>query len=436
VGCHLAGLRRTDQQLTTGTVCCSAASPWGAALAFCARAAKVGAKSGDGMRRVLKLVMWLVVVVALVGAALAFWKREDLVRLMAVNTLFAEDRIVHNFSNMDQLFLHRPLRAGPSDALPRGPEAPMPDGFQAWLEARHVTGVVVLHRGEIVHESYHRGTGESDLRISWSIAKSVLSLVLGTLVADGTIPDLDAPVTRYVPTLRSSAYAAATIRQVAQMASGVAFDEDYLDFWSDINRMGRVLAIGGSMDGFARGQTARRGAPGADWQYVSIDTHVLGMVMRAASGRSVSELVEERLFLPMGLERAPYYVTDGDGVEFVLGGLNMTTRDFARIGLLVAQGGAWQGRQLVPEDWINESTAASAPGGVGYGYQWWLPPDARPGEVYGRGVYGQFLWIDRQRDVVIAVNSADRRFRDPGVLSGTLAMLRAIVDRLSQEEPS
>jgi CubicO group peptidase (beta-lactamase class C family) len=385
------------------------------------------------MRRILRGVLWLVVALAVVGGALAFWKREQVARLMAVNTLFAEDRIVANFSDMNRAFLHRSLRAGPADPLPRGPEAAMPPGFADWLRDRSVTGIVVLRDGEIVHEDYHLGTRPEDLRISWSIAKSVLSLVLGTLVADGTIPDLDAPVERLVPALRASAYRGATIRQVAQMASGVAFNEDYLDFWSDINRMGRVLALGGSMDGFAIGQTGRRGAPGADWQYVSIDTHVLGMVMRAASGQSVSQLLEERLFLPLGLERTPYYVTDGDGVEFVLGGLNMTTRDYARVGLLVTRGGRWGELQLVPADWIAESTAASAPGGVGYGYQWWLAPDARPGEVYGRGVYGQFLWIDRDAGVVIAVNAADRAFSQPGVLESSIAMFRSIVSTLSQE---
>jgi CubicO group peptidase (beta-lactamase class C family) len=385
------------------------------------------------MGRVLRGVLWVVLALAITTAGLVAWKREELARLMAVNTLFAEDRIVHNFSNMDALFLNRPLRAGPHTPLPQGPAATMPDGFHAWIEARQVTGVVVLHRGQVVHESYHLGTGPADLRISWSLAKSVLSLVMGTLVADGTIPDLDAPVVRNVPALRASAYSGATIRQVAQMASGVAFDENYLAFWSDINRMGRVLALGGSMDAFATGQTARRGAPGADWQCVSIDTHVLAMVMRAASGQTLSELVEERLLLPLGLERAPFYVTDGDGVEFALGGLNMTTRDYARIGQLVAQDGVWEGRQIVPADWIAQSTIASAPGGAGYGYQWWLAADARPGEVYGRGVYGQYLWIDRDRQVVIAVNAADRRFAEPGVHEGNVALFRSIVDRLAQE---
>lgn len=381
------------------------------------------------MRRLVKRVLLALLALAIVGGALAVWKRAEIARLLAVNSLFAEDRIVANFSSMDRLFWTRPLRAGPAEPLPQGPALNPPEGFDAWLEARRVTGIVVLHQGAIVHEDYRLGTGADDLRVSWSLAKSVLGLVLGTLVADGTIPDLDAPVTAHAPALRGSAYDGVTVRQVAQMASGVAFTEDYLDFWSDINRMGRILALGGSMDAFTAGQTGRRGRPGADWLYVSVDTHALGMAMRGASGRSASELVEERLFLPLGLERAPRYITDANGVEFVLGGLLMTTRDYARIGQLVVEGG----RGIVPGEWIEESTRASAPGGAAYGYQWWLAEDARPGEVYARGIYGQYIWIDRAARVVIAVNAADRRFRDPGVNAGNIAMFRSIVDRLAQE---
>ncbi|MCC6000891.1 MAG: serine hydrolase [Pararhodobacter sp.] len=383
------------------------------------------------MKRFLVRLGYLLLVLIVLAAAAAFWKRDEITRLLAVNTLFREDRIVTNFSNMDTLFYHTEMRTGAASPLPNGPAAPMPAGFDNWVADRRVTGLVVLHRGQIVHESYHLGTTGDDRRMSWSVAKSALSLLLGILHDEGVIPDLDAPVTDFVPALRGSAYRGVSIRQVAQMASGVAFNEDYHDFWSDINRMGRVLALGGSMDGFAIGQTERRGRPGDDWQYVSIDTHVLGMVLRGASGRSVIELMEERLFIPLGLERAPYFVTDGHGVAFVLGGLNLTTRDYARLGQLVAQGGAWQGRQIVPTAWIDESTVASAPGGVGYGYQGWLPADAEPGEVYARGVYGQFLWIDREREVVIAANGADRAFRQPGVLDSNVAMFRAIARGLA-----
>lgn len=396
------------------------------------------------MRKVFRRLGWGVLVLLVVLAAAAFWKREQITRLMAVNSLFAEDRIIGNFSAMNSMFLTREMDGGTPSVLPEGPAAALPADFAAWQEARHVTATVVLHQGAVVHESYLLGTGRDDLRISWSVAKSALSLLLGTLVADGTIPDINAPVTQYAPSLSGSAYDGATIRNVLNMASGIAFNEDYLDFWSDINRMGRVLAMGGSMDGFSAGQTARRGAPGADWLYVSIDTHVIAMVIRGATQRSISELMEERLWAPLGLERDPYYVTDGDGVEFVLGGLNLTTRDYARIGLLVEQGGVWQGRQIVPAEWLAESTAASAPtpdaadddaAPGGYGYQWWIPPSAEPGEVYARGVYGQFIWIDRDRDVVIAVNSADRQFREPGVMDSNIAMFRAIARGFPQTEP-
>ncbi|MCA0203292.1 MAG: beta-lactamase family protein [Proteobacteria bacterium] len=386
------------------------------------------------MRRFFKRLGWGLVALIIVLAALAVWKREELTRLLAVNSLFAEDRIVHNFSHMDTLFLSRGMAGGTPSPLPEGPRATLPEGFDAWAEARQVTGIVVLHGGEIVYEDYRLGTAQDDPRISWSVAKSALSLLLGTLVADGTIPDLDAPVTQYAPALRQSAYDGATIRQVLRMESGVAFNEDYLDFWSDINRMGRVLALGGSMDGFAAGQSARRGPAGSDWQYVSIDTHVIGMVIRGATGRSIPDLMSERIFQPLGLDRDPYYVTDGEGVAFVLGGLNLTTRDYARIGQMVLQNGEWQGRQIVPADWIAESTAPgpfTAESGAGYGYQWWLPPEARPGEVWARGVYGQEIWIDRSNDVVIAVNSADRGFTAPQVMVEKIALFRAIADSLS-----
>ncbi len=386
------------------------------------------------MRRVLKVLGILSMALAVLAGTAAFWKREELTRLAAVNTLFREDRIVSNFSNMDTLFHHAEMRGGTASPLPRGADAAMPEGFDRWLEERRLTGIVVLHRGEIVHEGYHLGTGADDRRMSWSVAKSALSLLLGILHHDGTIPDLDAPVTDFAPALAASAYDGVTIRQVAQMASGLEFNEDYLDFWSDINRMGRVLALGSTMDGFAIGQTGRAGPPGTTWRYVSIDTHVLGMVIRGATGQSVIALMEERLFIPLGLERDPYYVTDGHGVAFVLGGLNLTTRDYARLGLLVAQGGEWEGQQIVPAEWIAESTVASAPGGVGYGYQWWLPSGAEPGEVYARGVYGQFLWIDRDREVAIAVNSADRAFRQPGVIDSNIAMFRAIARGLADNE--
>jgi CubicO group peptidase (beta-lactamase class C family) len=201
------------------------------------------------------------------------------------------------------------------------------------------------------------------------------------------------------------------------MSSGVFFDEDYLSFNSDINKMGRVLAIGGSMDEFAAGLSRTERASGEVRNYVSIDTHVIGMVLRRATGKSVLEYLNENLWSKMGVKESIYYVTDEQGVAFVLGGLNMRTRDYARFGQLFLQDGQWLGQQVLPKEWVRASTANSAPASLtdeqGYGYQWWLPEQADE-EFFAIGIYGQYIYVNRKLNVVIAKNSAHREFRDDG----------------------
>ena len=362
-------------------------------------------------------VMWKwlfrgLVVSALIMLALVLWKREELTRLLAVNSLFSEEKIVANFSNMDTAFLHVPVPrgTGPTSPLPYAAETQLPPQVAQWITDRSVTALVVLKDGEIAYENYFLGTAAEDRRISWSVAKSYLSALVGVLLDEGAI-----------------------LRQVLNMASGVTFDEDYLDQSSDINRMGRVLALGGEMDDFAADLTETFAPPGAQYQYVSIDTHVVGMVVRGATGRSVADLLSEKVIAPLGLEYAPYYLTDGVGTAFVLGGLNMTTRDYARFGQMFAQGGMWQGQQIVPADWVAASTVPSAPtalGATGYGYQWWIPAGAPEGVYMARGIYGQYIYVDSQAGVVIATNAADRQFREPGVGAQNEAIFAAIAASL------
>ena len=383
------------------------------------------------MRKFLKWTARLILALALAALVAGIWKREQITRLMAVNSLFSEDRIVSNFSNMNKAFLYRDVPKGDAPPSPLRVGTPMvlPPGAGAWITDRAVTSLLVMAAGEIVYEDYYLGTGPDDRRISWSMAKSYLSALFGVLVDEGAIDSLDDPVTKYAPALTGGAYDTATIRNVLQMASGVRFDEDYLDFKSDINRMGRVIALGGTMDGFAAGLTETFATPGTDWQYVSIDTHVLGMVIRGATGRDIPDLLSEKIIRPLALDATPYYLTDGKGVAFVLGGLNLTTRDYARFGLMMEQNGRYGGRHIVPADWIAASTKASAPtapGESGYGFQWWIPEDAQEGEFFARGIYGQYIYIDQARDVVIVTTGADRSFREAGVHAQNLAMFRAI----------
>ncbi|WP_432450516.1 serine hydrolase domain-containing protein [Aliiroseovarius marinus] len=387
------------------------------------------------MRTILKFSLRAAVILVVVAAVVGFWKREEISRLLAVSTLFSEEKIVANFSHMDSAFLSQELDrgTGPVSDLPQGDPMDLPGSFDTWLSERAVTALVVMKDGKIRHESYHKGTGDEDRRISWSVAKSFLSALMGVIVEQGAIASLDDPVEIYAPSLIGGAYEGATVRNVLNMASGVTFDEDYLDQSSDINKMGRVLALGRSMDGFAADLEARFTSPGAQWQYVSIDTHVIGMVIRGATGRSIHDLMEEYIVDPMGFEAAPYYLTDGYGVAFVLGGLNLRTRDYARFGQMFLQKGLWGDRQIVPARWVTASTRPSAPtaaGEVQYGYQWWIPSDAPEGEYFARGIYGQYIYIDEARGVVIAANGADRGFREDGAHDQNLAMFRTLAASL------
>ncbi len=387
------------------------------------------------MRTLFRWMLRILLALILAALVVGFWKREEIQRLLAVNSLFSEDKIVHNFSHMDDAFLtvDLPRGNGPTWELSYGPGFDLPEGTDQWIADRSVTSLLVMQNGQIRFEEYYLGTAPEDRRISWSVAKSYLSALLGILLTESAIGSLDDPVVKYAPKLEGSAYDGATIRNVLNMASGVTFDEDYLDYNSDINRMGRVVALGGELDDFAASLQDSFIEPGESWQYVSIDTHVVGMVVRGATGRSVSELLVERIIQPLGLEYDGYYITDGAGVAFVLGGLNFTTRDFARFGQMILQNGVRDGNQIVPADWIADSTWPSAPtepGKMGYGYQWWIPKNAHEGEFVARGVYGQYIYFDQPRGVLIASTGADRQFREPGVNDANIEMFRKIAQSL------
>ncbi len=402
------------------------------------------------MKKLLKWIAWTLVLLVLIAVVAAFFFRERLIRLYNVNNLFTEERIVANFSNMRGMFFSAPIPlSGSSQPWPEEPRQIASSfnhggtnfGINDWLRKTAATSMLVLHQGNIVHEAYFLGTRPDDLRISWSMAKSFLSAVFGIVVSEGKIKSLDDPVTDYVPDLQGTTYQGATVRNVPHMASGVKFNEDYLDFYSDINRMGRVLALGGSMDEFAAGLQETARPPGSGRQYTSIDTHVLGMVLRGATGKSVIELMSEKLLSRLGLESDAYYLTDGYGVAFALGGLNMTTRDYARFGQLMLNHGRWNGEEIVPSGWAIQSVRDTAPAVVdknipfGYGFQWWVPENAG-NEFFAIGIYGQYIYVNRTLDTVVVKTSADRNFRNDGrngisIIEANIEMFRSIARGLN-----
>lgn len=377
----------------------------------------------------MKKILWALIALIGVAAIFAAFNWTKIQRLKTVNSLFDEDKIVQNFSHMDAAFLHNDLEiSGEPFVWPEAPEA-LPEtvkiagkdqNLEKLLGLMETTAFIVIKDGKILNENYYLGTEKDDLRISWSVAKSFMSGLYGQALQDGDIISLDDTVETYVPAFKGSAYEGASIRNVLNMASGVKFNEDYMDPKSDINKMGRVLGLGQSMDAFAAGLTERETEPGTRWQYVSIDTHVAAMVLRAATGKSLHTMFNETYGANLGFGKAPYYLTDGENVAFALGGLNLRTRDYAKFGQLFLQKGQWNGKQVVPAEWVADSTRFSAPSmsdrGVGYGYQWWVPmPQEGPnkGDFFAVGIYGQYIYVNPEANIVIAKNAAHRTFSYP-----------------------
>ena len=373
----------------------------------------------------MKLLKWggLGLLGALVLLVLFNWTKIQ--RLLTANSVFDADKIVSNFSNMDSAFLHHDLAIGEPKPWPEDiqdiPETVMIAGKETKLsdalEELDTTALVIIRDGKLIHESYYKDTQRDDMRISWSVAKSFMSGLYGQAIEDGLM-DISRPIETYLPQLKGTAYEGATVANILNMASGVKFDEDYLDKTSDINDMSRVLALGGSMDKYTETLTERQYEPGTVWQYVSIDTHVAAMALRKVTGKTLHQLWEETYGDHLGMGKSPFYLTDGKDVAFALGGLNLRTRDYAKFGQLFLQDGEWEGKQLIPVDWVKASTVNLAPNihpirGSGYGYQWWVPmPQEGPskGDYFAIGIYGQYIYVNPAMNIVIAKNAADREF--------------------------
>jgi CubicO group peptidase (beta-lactamase class C family) len=392
-------------------------------------------------RRLLRIAAWTFGGLAVVLLAGFLWLRQS--PYWAGITLFSEAHRVENFRAMDRVFPSRAVpRSGPVWAFEHDPRA-LPQSYPfdgaehdlgAFLDRTVTTGLLVVHRGAITHEEYRLGADATSPLTSWSVAKSVLSALIGIAVDEGHIASIRDPIGRYVPALASSSYGPVPIEDALTMSSGVAFDEDYDNPFSDINMLFiRTMAMGTPVEETIAGLQGIR-APGVFNDYVSSDSLALGLVLEAATGMPVAEYLASRLWGPMGAETDASWSTDRTGREFALCCLNATLRDYARFGRLFLEGGARDGRQIVPADWVVASVNPTAPHlqpgenpasswTFGYGYKWWIPEEPQ-GDFLAIGVWGQFVYVDPARAVVIVKTSADPAFDDND--HETVAAFRAI----------
>ena len=396
----------------------------------------------------MKILIYSVLFLTLLVSIFIFPKA---LRVHKVKTLYDKDKIVYNFLNMDKIFPTREIKASKNPKPLKRNIKTLPETFffegeeknlQEYLDYFWSDGMIVLHKNEMVYENYWLGNNENKRHISWSVAKSFISALVGIAYEEGLIDSLDDPVTKYLEDFKETGYDGVTIKDILQMSSGVLFNEDYADYDSDINRFGRAVATGTSMRDFSKTLTRER-EPGTYMHYVSINTQVLGFLLQEVTNKSISQYLYNKIWNPLGMEDSAYFILDDVKDEFALGGLNATLRDYAKFGLLYLQNGRWNDNQIISKQWIEDSHSTDGihlvPGERetssnpwGYGYQWWIPgfPDT---DYTASGVYNQYIYIDPLSEIVIAKTSSNFKYTSELQMSKDMhmAMFRAIANHIS-----
>jgi len=318
------------------------------------------------------------------------------------------------------------------------------------LEETDTDALVIVHRGRIVFERYVGGMTADNPHILMSVSKSLLGLLTGILAARGTLAP-DRPVTDVVPEVSGTAYDGATIRHLLDMRAGIDFDEDYLATsgaiiayrkaagWNPLEPGDPVL----DLRAFYRQLTKSDGAHGGALHYVSPNTDLLGWVIERAAGGRYADLMSELLWKPMGAARSAYITVDRLGAPRCAGGMCATVRDLARVGQLILEGGARGSRQIVPESWIDDITRRGDPQAwaagdlvdyfpglpISYRSQWYVVAGQAP-VLFGLGVHGQNVFIDRARETVIAKVSSQALPLDGERITLTMRAAAAIMEFL------
>ena len=275
--------------------------------------------------------------------------------------------------------------------------------IQDYIETFKVAGLIVIRDGVILYEDYNFGNDESSKWVSFSVTKSVTSMLLGAAIKDGFIESVEDKVITYLPQLTNSKYKNVSIKEVLHMSSGIDWNEDYTDPLSDVNIAGAL----NSLTLYKYLNTLNTAAlPGRKFNYNTGETNLLGGIVRAAIGNNLSSYLEQKIWKPFGMEFDAYWAIDSD-YEQELGGccLNATLRDYARIGMFAMDNGQLRnGDQTLPKTWMIDSTTPSKNYRY-YGYQWWLDGSGYK-SYYADGIFGQFIWIDPVSRTIVAMHSA------------------------------
>jgi CubicO group peptidase (beta-lactamase class C family) len=301
--------------------------------------------------------------------------------------------------------------------MPSNSSAPM--SWEKSLDKNFTDGVVVLHHGQIVYERYSGELTPSGRHAAMSVTKSFVG-VLGELLIDEGLLEEDRLVREYIPELKESAFGDATVRQVLDMTTGLAYSEDYSDPKAEVwmhaaagNPLPKPNDYVGPRTYFEFLQTVKKkGEHGLAFAYKTVNTDVLGWLISRVGGVPITEILSERIWSRLGMEQDGFFTVDSIGTPFAGGGLNAGLRDMARFGQMILDRGRFRGRQVIPTRVIDKirqggsREAFKAAGyktlaGWSYRSMWWISHNEH-GAFMARGVHGQSLYIDPTANMVIA----------------------------------
>jgi CubicO group peptidase (beta-lactamase class C family) len=358
--------------------------------------------------------------------------------------------LVWTYSHFGELF---PSRLVPRAATPwqfkRAPEPPIFYNFKSdrfsiegYLARNPATGLLIAKDDTILYEHYQYARTDSDRFLSQSMAKTITAMLIGIAVAESKIRSIDDIVSAYVPGLANTEYGSTSLRALLHMSSGVAFTENY-DGSDDITRLSRDLFGEPGKDPVASVAqfNTRVAPPGSRWHYASSETEILGLVLRAAVKEPVADYLRDRIWQPIGTEADASWAIDRTGQEVTYCCFNAVLRDYARLGRLLAYDGAWEGRQLIPRQWLLDATTVQpshaylAPGAAtpyfGYGYQTWLFPGAQRRFAL-LGIRGQLILVDPASKLVMVHTAVRKKPSEPASNAETIALWLSVVAQLGK----
>lgn len=353
------------------------------------------------------------------------------------NVLFwTQDQRDAAFRAMDKIVKANVIAAGgPVHGLQQGKPIRLDLDIDAYMEKQRNAGLLILQDGKIRFEKYALGYGPEGRWTSFSVAKSFTSTLVGAAVKDGYIKSLDDKVTVYIPGLRGSAYDDVSVRQLLLMTSGVRWNEDYTDPKSDVALFNQQKPEPGLDVTVSYMRKLPREAPaGSKWVYKTGETNLIGVLVSSATGKTLSSYLSEKVWKPFGMERDAVWMVGATDHEISGCCISASLRDYARFGMFILGGGIAGGHKVLPDDWLASATTKQvdiAEPGRGYGYQWWTYDD---GSFAAQGIFGQGIFIDPRRKLVIASNGNWPHATDPeGVGAERTAFYRAVQSALDAE---